>query len=279
LAKVSHVPYRNVTIESIDWAINDWFDKTVDVHAPFPNSDRKKVPVVFASGERWVTAREKKGIRDKNGVLILPVISLRRTGIDPRPEMQALGTEEKRIQIARRIHPDTNEIKNLNKNRPNAFKMKEGAVYEITTIPFPDRSVVRYELQIQAQYIIQMNEILEKIFHQLDIQKSFVAPLDNEGRQPIKEETGHEEIMSQHYAVGFFENTAASRDNYDEFTDQERIIKWSTDITVPATLQLDPEGQQPSIKVEQTAFKVDFGGEKFCFVDDPEELDKIFGKR
>jgi hypothetical protein len=278
--KIKHVPYENITIENVDLAVTDWFDRTVDAHVAFPNADRKKVPVIFASGERWVTSRSRRGIRDKNGILILPIVSVRRTAIEPKADMQALGTETPKIQIARRISAKTNDLRNLSSLRNPALRKDDRAVYEVTTIPFPDRSIIRYELLVQAQYVTQMNSILEKIFHELDLQKSFVAPLQNDGRHPqIGVEFENRIPLSQHYVVGFFQSNMSSGDNFEEFTDQERIVKWTTEITVPATLQLDPEGEKPSVQVEETAFDVAFGDENVCFVDDPRELEKIFGPR
>lgn len=272
------VEYENVTLETVDQAIHDWLERTVDVHVDHPNGERKRVPVQYSSGERWVTSRQKKGIRDANGVLILPIISFRRTSIDPAPNMSALGAETPNLQISRRIDPKSNTLQNVSKNRGPSHKIAKPVIYEVTTIPFPDRSILNYDINIQTQYIVQMNTILEKIFHQLDIHKSFVAPLHNNNRQP---QTGvpfeDRKKMKDPYVVGFFENTVSDGGNLEEFTDQERIVRFSTSIKVPAVLQLDPEGTKPAITVERTAYKVNFGGERVKFVDDPEELDKIFG--
>ena len=117
-----HIPYRNVTLETIDRAVHDWFDKTVDAHVEFPNGDRKKVTVGFSAGERWITARQKKGIRDANGVLILPIVSIRRSGIEPVPSMSSLGTETATLQISKRITAKTNDLANLNVNRDPAHR-------------------------------------------------------------------------------------------------------------------------------------------------------------
>jgi len=274
-----HVNYRNVTLETIDRAVKDWFDKTVDAHVATPNGDRKKVSVGFSAGERWITARQKKGIRDSNGVLILPIISIRRSGIEPSPTMQALGTETATLQISKRLTAKTNDLANLNTNRDPAHRTPAKPVlYEVTTIPFPDRSILTYEVQVQAQYILQMNAILEKIFHELDINKTFVAPFENDNRHPpIGEEFEKRSPIDREYVVGFFDSTLSDAGNFEEFTDQERIVRFSTSIRVPAVLQLNPEGEQQSIKVETTSFLLNFGTENVTFVDNPEDIEKIFG--
>ncbi len=280
MAREEHALVQTVTLETVDQAIKDWFDRTVDAHVEQPNAPRRKVPVIFSSGERFVTSRQRKGIRDKNGVLMLPIVSVRRTGIDPQPDMQALGTETARLSFSRQVSGKTNTLMNLNTSREPAQRMREPVVHEITSIPFPDRNVMTYEIMVQAQYTSQMNSILEKMFHQLDLQRSFVAPFLNDDRQPPRGEPFEtREPLKTGYVCGFFDANMSDSGNFDEFTDQERIVRYTTSITVPTTLQLDPEGVEPSLKVERTAFGLNFGDESVRFVDDPYELEIIFGKR
>lgn len=273
-----HAFYQNITLESIDAAIYDWFDRTVDSHVETATKDRMKVPVRLASGERWATAREKKGIRDNKGKLILPIISIRRTTVDPDLTMSSLGVETATIQIAKRLSQKTSRMQNLNAAASPAQKNSlSPVVYEVTTIPFPERKVITYELQIQTQYITQMNTILEKLWSQVELQNSFVAPLENVDYQPQKgEQFEDRKPLNNHYVVGFFDSSHSDAGNLEEFTDQERIVRYNTSIRVPAVLQLDPEGEKPAVKVERTAFGLSFGSESVHIVDDPTEIELIF---
>lgn len=274
------VELQTVRIETIDQAINDWFDRTVDAHVETTGKDLKKVPVLFASGERAVTSRQKKGMRDNNGVLILPIISLRRTGINPDQSMGMFGTETPSLQTSRAISPKTSTIQDANNRRQIPQQVQKPVVYEVTSIPFPDRSIIPYELKVQTQYISQMNSVLEKIFHELDLQKSFVAPYENDGRHP-KMMVPFEERkkIKGGYVVGYFQSELNDSGNFEEFTDQERIVQYTITFTVPATLQLDTEGERPAVTVERTAFDLKFGSETTIFVDDPSKLDEIFSRR
>lgn len=274
------VTYQNVTLRTIDLAIQAWFDKTVDAQVERPDGKLFKVPCQMAAGERLVTSRERRGIRDKNGVLILPIVSLRRSAIEPSPVMSALGAETPFLQIAKRVQKKTNDLANLQAAREPAFRVAKPVIYEVTTIPFPDRSIVTYEFQVQTQFITQMNTILEKVFHELDLHKSFVAPFDNDGRHPqLGVDFEKRTKIDTGYVVGFLESAMNDQGNFDEFTDQERIIRWATQIRVPCVLQLDPAGEKPSVQRITTAFGFKFGDEQVHIVDDPEEADKIFGKR
>jgi hypothetical protein len=275
--------YENVTIETFDQAIKDWFDLTVDAKVTQPaNGGLYKVPVVLAAGERWATGRTRKGLRDSNGILILPVIYLRRTSIAPDPSMKALGIETPTITIAKKISQKTGRLQQDSAARLNPLKLSsKAAVYEVTTIPFPDRGIINYELVVQTQYIDQMNHVLQKVFHELDLQKSFVAPFYNDHRHPQLgvpfEDRGKMPIKGG-YAVGYFDIDMSNTGNFEEYTDQERIVKWSTSFRVPYVFQLDPEGEKPAVQVERTIYSVAFGVETTGFVDDPADLDKIFGK-
>ena len=274
--------YKNVTVETIDRAIRDWFDKTVDARVKTPQSELSKVPVQFSQGERWSAGRSQQTFRDENGVLILPIIALRRTNITPDPTKMALGVQTKNIQIARRIDPKTTKIKNLEHMKPAEIAKKYPAIYDVYSIPYPDRMIVNYQLIVQTQYITQMNDIVQKLWRSCDIQKSFVAPFENDGRQPPRSSQFGDAYtrstpMTKPYVVGMLEESASDSGNFEEFTDTERIIKYSTEIKVPCVLQTTPEGTQPSIKVERTAYKAVFRDENVVVVDDIAELDKIFG--
>ena len=278
------VIYQDITVETIDRAIRDWFDKTVDVRVKTPSAEVHKVPVVFSSGERWSTGRTKQAFRDDNGVLILPIISVRRTGITPDPTKLALGVQTDKIQIAVRVDPKSNNIQNLEKYKAAPWKRNYPPVYNVYTIPFPERMIASYQVVVQTQFISQMNDILQKTWRSLDIQKSFVAPFENDGRQPPRSyqyEFPYQTVppLPSRYVVGFMENPANDTGNFEEFTDQERIVKYSAEITVPFAMQLSPEGGSPPVKIEQTAYKVVMKDENFRFVNSQEEIDAIFDKR
>jgi hypothetical protein len=271
------VPYKNVTIESVDKAITSWFDKTVDSRVLFPDGSYKKVPIVFSQGERSVIGRVKGSIRDENGVLILPVISVRRTGIDFDASMTALGVQTDRIQIAKRVDTKSRDLQNLEGKKING--LSDPVVYDVFSIPFPDVRAGSYQIVVQTQYIEQMNGILQKIWRELDIQHSFVAPLDNDGRHGTRQGQFTDALpLDFPYIVGIFQGTASDSGNFEEFTEEERIVRYTTELRVPMVLMTEPEGEAPAVMTRRTAYKSSIGDERVTFVDNPADLDKIFGK-
>lgn len=272
--------YRTVTLRDVDAAVRDWFDLTLDMHVTDPLGDARKVVVRAAAGERWVTSRQRQGFRDNKGVLILPILAIRRTSVDTDVTQTALGVETPNIVVSRRVHPKTNTLRNLTAVRaPGYRRPARPVVHEVTTVPFPDRVVVNYELQFQGQYIAQVNAFLERLMARLDIGRTFVAPFHNDGRvTPRGVPFEDRRMLAGDYVVGFFDGPLDDSGNFDEFTDTERIVRFTTQFRVPAALQLDPDQTRPAATVQQTAYKLSFGRETFRFVDDPEELDEIFKK-
>jgi hypothetical protein len=283
--------YRKIGLEDVDTAIRDWFDRVVDAHVETPTSDREKVLVTFGSNERWTSAKDSAA-RDASGKIILPIICLSRKSFDPATgDNAALGTNTPRLTVSKRVSQKTNLIKNALSERPISSRGGNATVYEITTIPFPSSGTATYELVIHAQYVKQLNTIIEKVLASLEYYQvpTFVAYMtDTKNAGAGNERTKELEPLSEsqyenrppidgYYFVGFFEPGMSDSGNFDEFTDEERIVRYTTQITVPVYLHLDPEGKVPAVRVEKTAFKVGFKDETTTFVDDPLELELIFG--
>ena len=78
----SELVIPSVGIEDVDIGIFTLFDKEI----PFAvggeqGGEYKKVPIIFAGGEKWALLKKNRAIRDKNNSLILPIIAIGRTGI------------------------------------------------------------------------------------------------------------------------------------------------------------------------------------------------------
>lgn len=282
--------YRTIELEDVDRAIFKWFDETVDAHVTGPQGERVKVPVSFASSERWVSSKERKGLRDKDGRMILPLIGIRRRSVDPNNSMLALGSNVPRLQLSRRVSNATSPRKNLREERPVSQRGQDGAIYDIYTIPFPFNGLAIYELIIQTQKHSHMNAILQKIMSSLEFYDvpCFVAPIAGDNRKDslptqttefvAREDSPFESrpTIDGYYVVGYLDNEVSDSGNLDEFTDEERIIRFDSSFRVPVYLQMDPEGTREPVQVERTAFAVKFKEETVGFVDDPYELELLF---
>ena len=118
----------------------------------------------------------------------------------------------------------------------------------------------------------QMNEILEKIFFSYDYMDSFVMPKDYDVN--TKEPLG-----KGYYFVGFRDSPVlSSQSNFEEFTDEERIIRYQYDIKVPTYFILNPDDMVTSYgrhknqkdKWEVTRFQT--AASEISFKEDGEDL-------
>lgn len=285
---------REIRIEDIDRGVKNWFDRVVDAHVINHQGERQKVTVLFAAGERWVMAADRQGIRDRDGRLILPVIQIAQRAWDTTRADLAIGINVPTLTFSKRISPKTADLAAADRLKPlSERRLRAPAVYEVWTIPFPAHGVFEYVVLVQAQYRWQINQIIEKItscfeFFNVD---SFVIEIDGPGRpEGIPGGVGASEVgpsdhvpfddrpvLSTPYVVGYIEGSISDKGNWAEFTDKEPIVQLEFSFRVPAALHLDPEGTRPAVKRELTSTVLSLGEETVTAVDDPLELELIFG--
>ena len=266
-------------IEDIDRALFDLFDKRIPLQVTI-ESQFTKVPVVFSTGERFALTRRKRPIRDRNNALILPIMSIHRMGIDHSPSQGGYKTpiafrDQQSYTIRKRLDPkDRNYQKIINKlglknqhnvadrgnfsksdifpgnvarpgrlasrrnlnnlsllddPRGNLLRNEIGNnIFEIITIPYPTFMAIDYEVTLWTQYMTQMNQLVEVIFSQFDGQ-------------------GHEFMLTSRNGyeyVAFIKSPLTNSDNFQDFSQDERIIKYTFNVTIPGYL-LAP--QQPGL--------------------------------
>jgi len=176
----------------------------------------------------------KADLRDENGILILPLISLKRVNIDRTPGNSALVREVPYVTVKKNIHAKTANIQNLveDRLRSNFPQKKIIPVEEYLTIPFPDFCTIFYEITIWTQFQTQINEILEKIFYNYDYNDSFAMFTDYKNG-----------VGSGYRFVGYRDGNVTPQTNIEEFSAEERIIKYVYNIKVPVYLMLDPKDE------------------------------------
>lgn len=149
------------TIYKCDSAVLNYYTNYLKIQIE-SNGITEKVPVVWAIGERWKNIKNNKMLRDANGSLILPIISIGNTGIEDDPTKSTLSTLSKgeRFTVKNEVISDTE---------------KRGLEYVSTTIDYPKQLTLNYEVNIWAQTIAQMNRILEQIINKQEYTTSFVV--------------------------------------------------------------------------------------------------------
>jgi hypothetical protein len=184
------ISFEPSTIETIDYSVYDFVDKELNIFCT-TNKGFNKVPVVWQASERAFQIKDDKDLRDDNGTLIFPMISIARTGFEKSlsdkgvfygnvyPTNDAKGGS---ITIARRIGQDktgnflnADAYRKKNKtvgnrgnpgsqqiNFPSRKKANEKrVVYETLTIPTPAYVNVNYTISVRTEYQQQINEIVQ----------------------------------------------------------------------------------------------------------------------
>lgn len=252
------------TIEDVDRGVFNLFDKEL----PFfyrRKDQQKKTPVIFATGERFALLARNKPLRDKSDALILPLISIVRTGIeqenakgnslhqgspitirtrisedDPlyqryqnplgfknsddlaigpnsRVDENGGGTDPGRIATRRPAGPIT-----VSARRGTVLEPKVGKnIYEFTEIPPIKQYTANYEVTFWAQYTQEMNSMLTVLMN---------GYVENRRRTVVIE------TESGYRFIAYVDAALNPQNNFDDFTDAERLVKYSFTMTVGAYL-------------------------------------------
>jgi hypothetical protein len=106
-----------VGIEDVDVSLFNLFEKEIPLQVSGDNSTPKKVPVIFASGEKWAMLKKYQAIRDRNGSLILPLVTILRNSIaqDTTNDIVGRGINQQtnEIVIRRRLDKSDRSYQNL----------------------------------------------------------------------------------------------------------------------------------------------------------------------
>jgi hypothetical protein len=247
-------------IEDVDGAVHALFDKDISfrTYQGVSNYEKevniKKPFVILATGERFALAKRLKPFRDvRTGALLLPAISIRRTGIEQQNGDVFPGelTVKRRLDESDKdyqsllnrlllpnvpVPPDTlRESKGEDQNLPSikegmlldnkAKELRADHIYEIIAIPFPQFYTATYEISLWSNYTQHMNYMLETILaNQIAPGKGFY----------LKTEKGY-------WFAATVDSGLNAQDNYDDITDAERLTKYSFNMTVRGYI-LAPSG-------------------------------------
>lgn len=278
------------TIEDLDRAVFNLFDAQLPLQVKQKDDGVKKVPVIFATGERFAILRRKIKLGDRgpsHSALILPLISIQRTSISQDPENGAMPGQTFPITIKRRLSKDNAVYKRLinemgfqnqdevatsghnasssgagttpgtvgtRRNLRTSVDAAEGKVlrpqfsnniYETLTIPPTKHYTATYEISIWAQYTQEMNEMLMTI----------MSLYQNNDRRTFRLES-----PKGYWFVGYVSSDINADSNIEDFTDQERVIRYNFSIKANGYI-IAPEypGSPAYIRRYVSAPTVDFG--------------------
>ena len=135
---------------------------------------------IWAGAERAFQIKHDRELRDVNGFLIYPIMSLERTGIskelskrgafyaavenrsDVKGGLMTVAREIKQDKTANFANADAKKqiVLNVGVSQNNFPKKNKKVVYETITVPVPVYIEVSYTLTVMAEYQQQINEMI-----------------------------------------------------------------------------------------------------------------------
>jgi len=260
------------TLEKIDESFFEHIDDTFNIHAT-TNKGFKKVPVLWMTAERSHQIKNNQSLRDKNGVLILPMITIERTSVDKNPANKGVfqgnvaPVKDKKggsIVIARKIKQNkTSNFASADTYRLFGqlnfpFKNKK-IVHQTVTIPMPVYITINYTLTLRSEYQQQMNEMITPFVTKTGAVNHFV----------IKKE--------KHFYEAFIQQSFAQGNNVASLAEDERSYQTTISIQVLGYLIGQGSNQdQPKLVVRENAVEVKIPRERVIMGDIPEHDDDAF---
>ena len=151
----------SVTLMDMDSAITFYFENVIQPSVK-DNGENVKVPIMYASPERWKAIQRDGFMRDKKRQTITPVIAYRRTAVE---KDETLPQDKLDANNPNLFY--TFEKKFSQENRYDNFSTQIGNVpqREYYNVTFPDYVTLSYDFIIWTSYIEQMNKIVERVVY------------------------------------------------------------------------------------------------------------------
>lgn len=262
--KPENVPahFSPSTVETVDGAFFD-FIESLNIFSN-TNMGWSKVPVIWASAERAYQIKHNIQLRDNNGSLIPPIISLERGNVtkDPgkkgsfqanvSPNFDRYFVTKEINQEKSTVFSDADLYKSTSKINFATGKKNKKVVYESYSVPIPIYVTIDYKINILTNFQMQMNEIVQPILTNV-AQNYFIIK---------KENHRYEAFMDQDF----------SQQAIGDLGEAER--KYQTTITVKVLgyfITGTGNDKDATLKVTENAVDLKFGRESAIiqdFVDD-----------
>jgi len=149
----------SVSLMDMDSAIMYYFTEVIKPSV-VEEGETVKVPIMYASPERWFAIQKSGFMRDKKRQLILPVIAFRRTGMEKDSNMPVDKIDPEEPKLHWQF-----EKKYTNANRYDQFSVQQGIFpqKEYYNVAVPDYMILSYDFIVWTHYIEQMNKLVERI--------------------------------------------------------------------------------------------------------------------
>ena len=247
-------PSKPCTIETIDTGFVEHLQNEFNIHV-FTNSGFRKVPVIWVGAERAFQTKADASLRDTAGKLILPIMTVQRTGMQKDPSFKGAvqadivspktgprGYAGGAFRIARKINQKkTSQLQNsynLSKRGPNqAFgeKTLQQIVFDEYLVPVPVYVAITYSITLRCEYQQQMNQMVLPFITVPGQINHFVVKKDG------------------HRFESFIQQEFTANNNLSNMSEEERRFETKIDVKVLGYLiGSGPNEERPKIVKRET---------------------------
>ena len=257
--KLSEIGMLASSIETIDTALVRWLKESLQLSA-VTNEGRRRVPVLWQAPERAYQVKHDKALRDDNGALKLPLISVERTGITKDPTRKGafqaqIYSDKKngrtgRMTLAKQIVEDKTRnyavVGNIREGEYTGGKVQtdfprinKKIVVRTLSIPIPVYVNLEYKISIKSEYQQQMNDLLQPFMTRTGQVNAFVLKYNG------------------HLYEGFIDQGFTSNNNVANLGEEIRLF--SSDVTIRVLGYLIGEGEnddRPIVRVDENFVEI-----------------------
>ena len=146
----------SIGLKDLDEAVFYYFENVIKPFV-YQNGERREVPIIYGSPERWKSFQKDNYYRDKSGAIMLPIIVLKRNSITKdRTVYNKLDANSPNLygSFQRTYNP---------KNFYSNFAAINNAVpaQQFYAVAVPDFVNIEYSVLVQTYYMEQLNKIIE----------------------------------------------------------------------------------------------------------------------
>ena len=261
------VYFEPSTIETIDMSVLKYL-KDLNLFAD-TNEGWREVPVIWGTAERSFQTKNNKDIRDQQGLLKMPIITIRRNSVtkDMASKGAFVGNVPENsdeqggsLIISRVVNQEktknfaNNDAQRLFGQENYPFHNKK-VVYKTISAPMPVNVTLNYEITIRTEYQQQMNNLM----------LPFITKPGTINYVTLSEQG--------HRYEGFIDGNFSNQDNLQNFSSEER--KFETRISLRVVGYLVGQNnnrEKPHFSIRENVVEVKIPRERL--VTDPGEWDR-----
>jgi hypothetical protein len=153
----------SVGLEDIDSAIMYYFQEVIMPYV-INEGTKQNIPVIFADAERWKTAQKDGIYRDKDGRIMLPIITIRRDNLERNRSISHKldGNTVNIFQTYEKRYTTKNQYDNF------AVLTNRVPVKEFYNVVVPDYYTLTYMCTVYTSFYEDINKIIEDISFRAD---------------------------------------------------------------------------------------------------------------